>query len=438
MPAIIIHLLIIFSIETSVITKNESYNPSAKPIPSPMHKATGIDTKHIAVGANIKLFLGGDVMTGRAIDQILPYPGDPRIHERYVTMATYYIEMAEKINGAIPTEAGFDYIWGDALDILKAEKPDLRIINLETAVTTNDNYWKGRGVNYRMNPKNTPVLKAAGIDFCALANNHSMDYGLDGLKETIVSLDAAKINHSGAGKDRTQAAEPAILNIQGKGRAIVFSLGSTSSGIPDIWSASSDRPGLHIIQEYARSYVSSIKSMVRRYKKENDIVILSIHWGPNWGYEINEDQRALAHAMIDEGGVDIIHGHSSHHPKGMEVYHDKLIIYGSGDLINDYEGIKGYAKYRPELNVMYFAEIDPATGTLQDLSMIPIRLMNFQISRADGEETKWLTSTLSRECKRFDADIASDKKDRLTLLWGNSLPVSENKNELSRPDTVSP
>lgn len=436
MPAILIHYIIMISFLISGMVNFEAIIPSSTLAHLPESSKPREVKEHSTANVGIRVFIGGDVMTGRAIDQILPHPGNPRIHEQYVTMATYYIEMAEQINGPIHTDAGFEYIWGNGLEIMKQRKPDLKIVNLKTAITTNDNYWKGKGANYRMNPENTPVLNKAGIDFCALANNHSMDYGLEGLKETIVSLDKAKIKFSGAGKDRAQAAEPAIIDIPGKGRAIIFSLGSTTSGIPDIWSAGSDRPGIHLIKEYALSYVSSIKAMVRRYKKENDIVILSIHWGPSWGYDIAANQRALAHAMIDQGGVDLIHGHSSHHPKGIEVYNDKLIIYGAGSLINDFEGIRGYSKYKPELNVMYFPELDPATGILQGLSMTPIRIMNFRIAKADGEETRWLESTLSRECRQLGTDITTDQGGNLTLLWGDTLPVEVD--EISLPDTVGP
>jgi len=76
-------------------------------------------------------------------------------------------------------------------------------------------------------------------------------------------------------------------------------------------------------------------------------VVASIHWGDNWGYEI-------AHNLIDHAGVDIIHGHSSHHAKGIEVWHGKPVIYGCGDFINDYEGIGGNEKYRSDLSLMYF------------------------------------------------------------------------------------
>ena len=109
----------------------------------------------------ICLFLCGDVMTGRGIDQILPHPGHPRIHERYLKNAGDYVRIAEQVNGLIPRPVAFDYIWGDALIEFRQHDPDLRIINLETAVTTSDTYWPGKGINYRMHPENISCLTAA-------------------------------------------------------------------------------------------------------------------------------------------------------------------------------------------------------------------------------------------------------------------------------------
>ena len=123
----------------------------------------------------ITLFLCGDVMTGRGIGQIMPNPSHPRIYEAYVKDAGGYVELAERENGPIPRSVDPAYIWGDALDELERVAPDVRIINLETSITTSEAYWKGKGINYRMHPENRPCLTAAKIDCCTLANNHVLD-----------------------------------------------------------------------------------------------------------------------------------------------------------------------------------------------------------------------------------------------------------------------
>lgn len=125
----------------------------------------------------ITVFMCGDVMTGRGIDQILPHPVAPRIHEPFMTSARGYVWLAEEASGSIPAPADFGYVWDDALEAFERLRPDVRLINLETSVTTHDGYWRGKGINYRMSPDNFPAITAAGIDVCVLANNHVIDWG---------------------------------------------------------------------------------------------------------------------------------------------------------------------------------------------------------------------------------------------------------------------
>src|SRR5262245_54374600 len=84
---------------------------------------------------SIRMFFCGDVMTGRGIDQVLPHPGNPVLYESYIRDARDYVQIAEIAHGPIPRPAPLDYIWGDALEELEQAGTDVRIINLETAVT---------------------------------------------------------------------------------------------------------------------------------------------------------------------------------------------------------------------------------------------------------------------------------------------------------------
>ena len=147
------------------------------------------------------LFLCGDVMTGRGIDHVLPHPGDPVLHEGYATSARDYVALAERANGPISRPVAFAYVWGDALAEWARVAPDLRIVNLETAVTTRDDWQLGKGIHYRMHPANMPCLTAAGIDCCVLANNHVLDWGEAGLAETLESLRRSGLEYAGAGRD---------------------------------------------------------------------------------------------------------------------------------------------------------------------------------------------------------------------------------------------
>ena len=365
----------------------------------------------------ITIFMCGDVMTGRGIDQILPHPSAPRIFESYARDAREYVELAEEANGAIPKPVDFPYIWGDALDILVRMAPDVRIINLETAITANEDYWKRRGINYRMHPQNFPAITAAGIDVCSLANNHVLDWGYAGLVETLDTLENAKIKAVGAGRNQREAAAPAIVKIKGEGRAIIFAFGSETSGIPAGWAATPDAPGVNFLHDLSDWTVRAIASRIHNVKRASDIVIASIHWGGNWGYEIPRDQTVFAYKLIDEAGVDIIHGHSSHHVLGIEVYHGKPIIYGCGDFINDYEGIGGYESYRADLGLMYFVQMEQASGRFGGLLMKPTRMRNFRVNRASRSEAVWLRDTLNREGKRFGTSVELDEEETLILHW---------------------
>lgn len=347
----------------------------------------------------IRLFLAGDVMLGRGIDQILAHPGDPVLFEDFASSALDYVTLAERVNGPIPHPVADDYVWGDLLATLGRWHPDIRLINLETALTVASSAAR-KGINYRMNPGNAPVLRAAGIDGCVLANNHVLDWGADGLTETLQVLDAAGIGHAGAGRTGVEAAAPLVLPVPGKGRVIVLAFGATSSGIPPEWRAGPDHPGVTLLATPEMT-VAAVRSAAGASRQPRDILVFSVHWGGNWGYGIPEPHRALAHALIEAAGVDIVHGHSSHHPLAAEVHHGKLILYGCGDLLNDYEGIGGHEQFRGDLSLAWFADVDAQTGRLHALGMVPFKTRAFRLGLAQGHDAEWLAQTMERECERL-------------------------------------
>ncbi len=365
----------------------------------------------------ITILLCGDVMTGRGIDQVLPHPSPPRIYEPYVTDAREYVYLAERAHGPLLRPADFAAVWGDALAEVRRRQPDVHVINLETAVTASEDYWRGKGINYRMNPANTPVLSAAGIDVAVLANNHILDWGYSGLAETIETLTGRNIGHTGAGKNRDGAQAPAVVDIKGKARVVVFSFAAETSGTPAAWAATGDRPGVNLLPDLSRETVERIRNQVLRVKKQGDIVIASIHWGPNWGYDISSDEVRFSHSLIDEAGVDVIHGHSSHHVKAIEVYRGKLILYGCGDFLNDYEGIEGPEAFRSDLGLLYFAQVDAFTGRLLSLDMVPTRVRHFKVNRASRADTAWIAEVLTREGKSRGTGVVAVEGETLQLKW---------------------
>ena len=364
------------------------------------------------VSETVSLFLCGDVMTGRGIDQILPRAGDPALNEPYVKDARDYVELALEKGARLSFPVSYSYVWGDALQEFDRVNPDFKIINLETTITRSEE-WVRKGINYRMHPQNLPCLSAAQIDCCVLANNHMLDFGYSGLLETLESLAQAKIAYVGAGKNHEQAQNPACLTSNHGPRVLVFSYGVESSGVPSTWAATASRPGVAFLEDLSKRSVEHVAEEVRSVKREGDLVVFSIHWGGNWGYEISETEIQFARALIDHASVDVVHGHSSHHPKAIELYRGKPILYGCGDFINDYEGIHGYEEYRGDLGVMYFLKMDRATGSLLSLEMVPTQMRALQVVYASAQDTKWLKELLNKESRRFGVYVGRSADNRL-------------------------
>jgi poly-gamma-glutamate capsule biosynthesis protein CapA/YwtB (metallophosphatase superfamily) len=360
----------------------------------------------------IRIFLCGDVMTGRGIDQILPHPCNPELHEDWAQSAADYVELAEKVNGHIQAPVAPSYIWGAALDQLNRVRPDARVINLETSITRSDAYIP-KGINYRMSPENAECLLTAGIDCCVLGNNHVLDWDRSGLLETLVTLERLRIKSTGAGRNLVQASTPAVLEIEGKGRVIVFAFASVTSGVPRNWAATPKVAGVNLLPDFSQVTVGRIADQVADVKQTGDVVIASIHWGPNWGYEIPEEHRSFAHALIDQAHVSVVHGHSSHHPKAIEIYKNQLILCGCGDFLNDYEGIRGYEEFRGDLTLMYFADFNSLTGQFIDLELVPLQMRRFQLVPASNSDILWLTRILDRESVHFGTHITLKPEGRL-------------------------
>jgi len=354
---------------------------------------------------DLTLFLCGDVMLGRGIDQILARPSDPRIYEPAMSSALGYVELAERANGPIPRSANPSYVWGDALDVLQHARPDLRIVNLETAITRSGRALP-KGINYRMSPDNVSCLTAAQVDCCVLANNHVLDWGPEGLVETLKTLESVGIRSAGAGLSGQAARAPAILEWSPKRRVLVFAHGSTTSGIPRSWAAREDEPGVNLLDDLSSATAARIADQTASARRAGDILIASIHWGANWGYDIPDAWRRFAHRLIDDAGIHMIHGHSSHHPKGIELYKQKLILYGCGDFLNDYEGIAGCEAFRSDLVVMYLPKLSVSNGRLLELTMVPFQIRNFRLNRATRDDAAWLYRSLARESAKLGAQMA--------------------------------
>ena len=263
----------------------------------------------------VTVLLGGDVMLGRGVDQILPHPGAPELREPYMRDARGYVRLAEHANGPIPRPADWRWPWGEVLALLDEAAPDVRLINLETTITADGEFADRKPVCYRMHPDNLPTLTAFRPDVCALANNHILDFGYQGLTDTIAALTQAGIQGAGAGADLTAARRPAVVTVHDEHRVLIGSVAMASAGVPESWAAREHRPGVWLIRDPSqRDAADDVAAQVLAHKRDSDVAIVSVHWGSNWGYAIAPNEIAFAHRLID-AGIDIVHGHSSHHPR---------------------------------------------------------------------------------------------------------------------------
>ncbi len=349
----------------------------------------------------VRVALAADVMLGRGIDQALESSVDPELHEPVVQDARSYIDLAEERHGRIGAPLGPREPWGDLLDTLNRLEPDTFVVNLETSVTEGGRPWPGKGIHYRMHPDNLAVLTAAGVECCTLANNHLLDYDRTGLLDTLRSLTGTGISAAGAGVNRSEAQRTAEV-----GSVRVAAAGCSDSGIPLSWAATEHESGVFYLDRLNERAVEELTRALsptgidmdgdqaagnhpadgeeipaRDWSDTRRPTILSLHWGANWGHEIPGAHRRFAARLAERGSVDALFGHSSHHAKAIEVHRGVPVIYGAGDLINDYEGIAGHERYRPDLRLLYI--LDFLDGRARRITAVPFVMYRFRLHHAD-------------------------------------------------------
>jgi poly-gamma-glutamate capsule biosynthesis protein CapA/YwtB (metallophosphatase superfamily) len=226
---------------------------------------------------------------------------------------------------------------------------------------------------------------------------------------------------AGAGVDNTAAALPARLPLRRGGRVLVFGAGLASSGITPDWAAGATVAGVNFLTDLSDAAsleltVAQIAAQIAAVRAPGDIVVFSIHWGGNWGYAIPAQHQRFARALIDTAGVDVVHGHSAHHCQGIEVYRDRLILYGCGDFINDYEGIGGHENYRGDLSLMYFPTL-AADGRLLRCALVPLQIRRLRLHAAVAADVEWLCARLGHESARFGTALRCVASHHLQLLW---------------------
>lgn len=219
--------------------------------------------------------------------------------------------------------------WGDVLPLL--EQADLRFANLECVLADDGPPWPGKRFHFRSDRRNVASLEAAGVDVVSLANNHVLDHGVQALREMLAVLDEHGIQHTGAGPDAAAARRPAVCTRAGT--AVGF-LAFTDN--EPGWAAGPGSPGVHHVPvSLADERADDLLELVRRTRDRCDLLVVSAHWGPNWGAAVPREHREFAHALV-EAGADTVFGHSAHVFRGVEVHRGRPVVYSAGDFIDDY------------------------------------------------------------------------------------------------------
>lgn len=317
-----------------------------------------------------KLLVGftGDVMIGRGVNEVI-------------------------------TRNGYAYPWGDLLPLLTST--DINIINLETTLTTSQQRVR-KIYNFKASPDKIQTLIAARISLASLANNHILDYSEAGLLETIYLLEEAGIHHTGAGPNAAAATRPAILV---KNNIRLGMLGLTDN--EPRWKAGPHSSGTNFINVLSAADREQALAAVGQLRPKVDVLLVSIHWGPNMQQAPAPAFVDFAHQLID-AGTDLIHGHSAHIFQAIEVYKNKLILYDTGDFVDDYV-VDPVLKN--DHSFFFLTEI--GKQGVERLRLIPVLICHNQVNHAPEAAYRWCIARMQHLCARFNTRI---KEDGLVLL----------------------
>ena len=281
------------------------------------------------------------------------------------------------------------YPWGDTLAVL--EQADVRVANLECVLAAGGEPEPGKIFHFRSDPKNVASLLAAGIDVVSLANNHVLDFGQDAFGEMLPALDGCGILHAGAGPDLESARRPAVWRVG----AVAVGFIAFTDNEPG-WEAGTAAPGVYYIPvedvsvdavsvtdvpvtdggRRRRARRDGLLELVARTKARVQVLIVSAHWGGNWGHDVPAGHQDLARDLI-EAGADVVFGHSPHIFRGVGIHRNRPIIFSAGDFIDD------YAVDPVERNDQSFVfMLDTDAGAPRTLRLHPTIIAGFQVRLA--------------------------------------------------------
>jgi poly-gamma-glutamate capsule biosynthesis protein CapA/YwtB (metallophosphatase superfamily) len=305
----------------------------------------------LVISSEVTIGFVGDIMLGRQVGKFLKHTQD------------------------------YTYPWGNLLPLLRSI--DFNVGNLETTLTKSRKKAP-KAFNFKSNPANAQALNEANFLFVNLANNHILDFGIPGLKETLATLNDHEIIHAGAGLSSAQAQKAHFITKNNS----TFAFLSATDNEPS-WAAGIRKAGISFM-EFNENNAQALSEQIKELKKTAQFIIVSVHWGPNWDSRPRTSFQKFAHQILD-AGADLIHGHSPHIFQGIELYHDKLIIYSAGDFLDDYSVDEALHNDQSFLFLTTFDE-----QGLKELRLIPVKISNFQVNKAPYREAQTMLLHLQK------------------------------------------
>lgn len=317
----------------------------------------------------IRVMFGGDVMLGRGVTRAM-------------------------------LQNGAHYPLAPIADLMRGV--DAAIVNLECAMTSCTTRWAGRpkAFYFGAHPCAVLALERAGVDMVSLANNHVLDFGEEGLRDTLRLLHKHGIRHAGAGEDLDAALAPAI----GVYRGIRLGMAAFCDHQED-FAAGADRSGIARIDLGNESKATEVlhAALDRLTCAACDWPILSLHWGPNMTARPSRQFRSFAHTAIDMGWK-ILFGHSAHVFQGIEIHRGCPIIYAAGDLVDDY-----YVDHDFRNDHQLLFELELTRTRMQSICLHPVFIENCQACPATGEQYKYIADRMTSLCHELGTEVVLDK-----------------------------
>ncbi|MFB6070822.1 MAG: CapA family protein [Halanaeroarchaeum sp.] len=285
-------------------------------------------------------------------------------------------------------------VWGGLHSYLAGL--DGLFVNLECCLSTRGTRWERtrHAFHFRADPSwAIPALQSVGVDCCSLANNHVLDYEVPALRDTLTALEEAGIATAGAGETIDRALEPAVVTVGDLDVAVV----ALTDNTPE-YAATETTPGTAYVEidvgdDETRATVET--ALERARSTDPDLLVASLHWGPNMVETPPASFREFGRWLVDSG-VDVVHGHSAHVFQGIEVHRGRPIMYDTGDVVDDYAVDD---RLRNDRGFLFELRLDD--GESIDLRLHPTEISDCAVDRASPAAASWCRRTMRERSEPF-------------------------------------